>query len=204
MPFSSRRAFLSILATAASAAAGQRALADGDDGHARGHDVAAAPPEKRLATVPRKSRDPLVFTASLDSGPMKSTSGGWAREITTRQLPLAANLAIAHLFVGPGGIREMHWHTSAEWAYLLDGRCQIAIADPQGENEVADLEPGDLWYFPAGHPHSIQTLGAEPCHAILVFDDGLYGEHGTFGLTDITSRLPSGLVSAAYAAPGAA
>jgi oxalate decarboxylase len=31
-----------------------------------------------------------------------------------------------------------------------------------------------------------------PCHAILAFDDGLYGEHGTFGLSDWISRLDSG------------
>ncbi len=204
MPVPDRRAFLSVLATGASAAVARQALADGDDGHARGHDVAAAASDKRLATIPHKTGDPLAFTASLDRAPMKSTSGGWAREITTRQMPLAANLAIAHLFICPGGIREMHWHSSNEWAYVLDGRCQIVIFDPLGETEVANLSAGDLWYFPAGHPHSVQTLGSEPCHAILAFDDGLYGEHGTFGLTDILSRLPSGLLSAAYTAPGAA
>jgi oxalate decarboxylase len=145
-----------------------------------------------------------VFTAPLDDGPMKSTSGGWAREITTRQLPLAANLAIAHLFIAAGGIREMHWHTSSEWAYVLDGHCQIAVTGADGAIEVANLAAGDLWYFPAGRPHSVQTLGHEPCHAILVFDDGNYGEHGTFGLTDLVSRMAPPFLSAAFGPPESA
>ncbi len=202
MGISDRRSFLAALAaSAAMGATSNPAFAEADDGHARGHDVAAAPPEKRLPTLPRKSGDPLTFSAKLDSAAMKSTSGGWARETTSRQLPLATNPAMAHLFLDPGGTREMHWHGSSEWAYVLGGRCQTAIVDPTGATEVVNLSRGDLWYVPAGHAHSIQTLGGEPCHALLIFDDGLYGEHGTFGLTDWISRLPPASLSAAYDAP---
>jgi oxalate decarboxylase len=64
----------------------------------------------------------------------------------------------------------------------------VTVVDPDGELEVVNLAPGDLWYFPKGHSHAIQTLGLAPCHAILAFDDGLYAEHGTFGLSDWMSR----------------
>ncbi len=83
----------------------------------------------------------------------------------------------------------MHWHSSAEWAYVIAGRCQATIVDPAGVMEIVNFGPGDTWSFPAGHAHAIQTLGASPCHAILTFDDGRYGEHGTFGLSDFMSRL---------------
>ena len=142
-----------------------------------------------------------MFTASLDTSPIKATSGGWARDITTRGLPIATDLAGAHLFLNPGGVREMHWHTSAEWAYILAGHCQVTVVDPEGETEVANYAPGDLWYFPKGHSHAIQALGAEPCHAILAFDDGLYGEHGTFGLSDWMSRLEPALLAQALGVP---
>ena len=66
---------------------------------------------------------------------------------------------------------------------------------PRGGNGSRNDGPGDLWYFPKGHAHAIQTIGAEPCHAVLAFDDGLYGEHGTFGLSDWMSRLEPGLLS---------
>jgi oxalate decarboxylase len=190
-----RRTFLGGLALSASGLITSQALAAGNDGHAAGYDVAAAsdyPP-----VIPRRTGDPVVFTASLDKSPIKATSGGWARDITTRSLPIATDIAGAHLYLNPGGVREMHWHNSAEWAYILAGHCQVTVVDPDGETEVANYEPGDLWYFPKGQSHAIQTLGSEPCHAILAFDDGLYGEHGTFGLSDWMARLDPAMLAGA-------
>src|ERR1043166_1449865 len=110
-----RRFFLRSVAFGAGALAASQAAAATPDGHAAGYDVSAA--SEYLKTVPRKSGDPIVFTASLDKGPIKATSGGWAREITTLGLPVATDLAGAHLYLNAGGSREMHWHNSAEWAY---------------------------------------------------------------------------------------
>jgi oxalate decarboxylase len=190
-----RRFFLRSVALGASALAASQSSAATPDGHAAGYDVSAA--SEYLKTIPRKSGDPMVFTASLDKGPIKATSGGWAREITTRGLPIATDIAGAHLFLNAGGSREMHWHNSAEWAYVVDGHCQVTVVDPEGQLEVVNLGPGDLWYFPKGHGHAIQTLGPSPCHAILAFDDGLYSEHGTFGISDWMSRYDSQSLSQA-------
>ena len=199
MPEASRRIFLQSLAAGAGALATSQSFAAGSDGHAAGYDVSAA--SDYLKTIPRKSGDPVVFTASLDNGPIKATSGGWARDITTKGLPIATDIAGAHLYLNAGGVREMHWHNSAEWAYVLSGHCQVTVVDPEGETEVANYAPGDLWYFPKGHAHAIQTLGSEPCHAVLAFDDGLYGEHGTFGLSDWMSRLDPGMLTQALGLP---
>jgi oxalate decarboxylase len=194
-----RRVFLGGLAVAAGGLAATQSLAAGNDGHAAGYDV--VPASDSVALIPRRTGAPVTFTASLDQSPIKATSGGWARDITTKGLPIATDIAGAHLFLGAGGIREMHWHNSAEWAYILGGYCQVTVVDPEGETEVANYGPGDLWYFPKGHAHSIQTLGPEPCHAILAFDDGLYGEHGTFGLSDWMSRLDAGMLTKALGLP---
>src|SRR5262247_4870743 len=193
MTDTNRRAFLGGLVFATGGLAASQSLAVGNDGHALGYDV--APASDPLALVPRRTGDPVTFTASLDKSPIKATSGGWARDITSKALPIATNIAGAHLYLNPGGIREMHWHNSAEWAYILAGYCQVTVVDPEGETEVANYGPGDLWYFPKGHSHAIQTLGAEPCHAILAFDDGLYAEHGTFGLSDWMSRLDPAMLT---------
>ena len=191
-----RRIFLQSFAVGAGALATSQSFAAGNDGHAAGYEVSAA--ADYLKTVPRKSGDPVVFTASLDKGAIKATSGGWAREITMRGLPIATDIAGAHLFMNAGGCREMHWHNSAEWAYIVDGHCQVTVVDPEGVAEIVNLAPGDLWYFPKGHGHAIQTLGAVPCHAILAFDDGLYSEHGTFGISDWMSRYDSKALSQAF------
>jgi oxalate decarboxylase len=182
-------------AMAGSQMASSQAQAAGPDGHAAGYDVSAA--SEYMKTIPRKPGDPVAFTAALDKGPIKATSGGWAREITTRSLPIASGIAGAHLFINAGGCREMHWHNSSEWAYIISGHCQVTVVDPEGQLEIANLGPGDLWYFPKGHSHAIQTLGSTSCHAILAFDDGLYGEHGTFGITDWMSRYDAATLSQA-------
>ncbi|MBC9877909.1 cupin domain-containing protein [Bradyrhizobium sp. INPA01-394B] len=192
---SSRRLFIQSVAFGAGVLGAARSALAAPDGHAAGYDV--APASEFLKTIPRKSGDPVVFTASLDKGPIKATSGGWAREVTTRILPLATGIAGAHLFVNAGGAREMHWHNSAEWAYVVDGHCQVTVVDPEGQLEVVNLAPGDLWFFPRGHSHAIQTLGPSPCHAILAFDDGLYSEHGTFGISDWMSRYDAPTLSQA-------
>jgi oxalate decarboxylase len=193
MTDANRRAFLGGLVLATGGLATSRSWAAGTDGHALGYDV--APAADHLPLIPRRTGDPVTFTASLDASPIKATSGGWARDVTSKSLPIASNIAGAHLYLNPGGVREMHWHNSAEWAYILAGHCQVTVVDPQGETEVANYAPGDLWYFPKAHAHAIQALGGEPCHAILAFDDGLYGEHGTFGLSDWISRLDPVLLS---------
>ncbi len=199
MAHTNRRLFLGLLTFASGGLAAKRSLAAGNDGHAAGYDV--APSSDRVSVIPRRSGDPVKFTASLDKGPIKATTGGWARDITSRGLPIATDIAGAHLFLNAGGVREMHWHNSDEWAYVLAGNCQVTVVDPQGQTEVANYAAGDLWYFPKGHAHAIQTLGSEPCHAILTFNDGLYGEHGTFGLSDWISRLEPDMLARAWDVP---
>ena len=196
MSEANRRIFLQSFAIGAGTLAASQSFAATNDGHAASYDVSAA--SEHLKTIPRKPGDPVVFTASLDKGPIKATSGGWAREITARGLPIASDIAGAHLFVNAGGAREMHWHNSAEWAYVVDGHCQVTVVDPEGISEVVNLGAGDLWYFPKGHSHAIQTLGPTPSHAILAFDDGLYSEHGTFGISDWMSRYDTQVLSQAF------
>jgi oxalate decarboxylase len=199
MTSTNRRTFIGGLAVAAGTLMSTRTQAGSADGHAAAYDV--APSTDHVPLIPRRTGDPVTFTASLDKSAIKATSGGWARDLTTKGLPIATDIAGAHLYLNPGGVREMHWHNSAEWAYILAGHCQVTVVDPEGDTEVANYAPGDLWYFPKGHAHAIQALGVEPCHAILAFDDGLYGEHGTFGLSDWMSRLEPGLVSQSLGLP---
>ena len=198
-----RRRFLGGLAlSAATLAASRSATAAAGDGHVIGYD--AAPDDDFMKTVPRKSGDPVSFSMSLDHNPVKATSGGWAREVNARHLPLASGIAGAHLFMNPGGSREMHWHaTAAEWAYVLTGRCQIIVLDPDGALDVTNLGPGDIWFFPKGHAHAISTLGDAPCHAVLTFADGLFSERGTFGISDWISRFDAATLARNFGVPPA-
>ncbi len=140
------------------------------------------PPSTDSGSVPN-----LKF--SFSNAHNRLEEGGWAREVTARELPIATTLAGVNMRLTPGGVREMHWHKQAEWSYMLNGRARITAVDQDGRNFADDVSEGDLWYFPAGIPHSIQGL-AEGCEFLLVFDDGDFSENSTFLISDWFAHTP--------------
>ncbi|MDU0200503.1 oxalate decarboxylase family bicupin [Paenibacillus sp. PFR10] len=125
--------------------------------------------------------------------------GGWSRKITARELPIATTLAGVNMSLTPGGVRELHWHQQAEWSYMLLGRARITAIDQEGRNFIADVGPGDLWYFPPGLPHSIQ--GLEHCEFLLVFDDGNFSDLHTLSISDWFAHTPKDVLSANFGVP---
>jgi oxalate decarboxylase len=121
--------------------------------------------------------------------------GGWSREVTVRELAVSKSIAGVNMRLTAGGIRELHWHAAAEWAYMLYGKARITGLDVHGNGFVSDVGVGDLWYFPTGIPHSIQGLGPDGCEFLLVFDDGTFSEYETVQLADWTSRTPREVLS---------
>lgn len=121
--------------------------------------------------------------------------GGWSREVTARELPIAKELAGVNMRLEAGGIRELHWHKAAEWSIMLYGAARITAVDMKGRSFVRDVFEGDLWYFPTGIPHSIQGLGPDGAEFLLVFDDGNFSEHETVLLSDIMAHTPRGVTS---------
>jgi oxalate decarboxylase family bicupin protein len=94
-----------------------------------------------------------------------------------------------------GVIRELHWHKEAEWAYVLKGRVRVTALDLEGANFIDDLQEGDLWYFPSGHPHSLQGLSPNGTEFLLIFDDGNFSEESTFLLTDWVAHTPKAVLA---------
>lgn len=131
---------------------------------------------------------------------MQLNHGGWSREITVRDLPIATTLAGVNMSLTPGGVRELHWHQQAEWSYMIWGSARITAMDASGRNFIADVGPGDLWYFPAGLPHSIQGL-EEGCEFLLVFDDGHFSDLNTLSISDWFAHTPKDVLSANFGVP---
>ncbi len=131
-------------------------------------------------------------------------SGGWARETTVRELPVSTAMAGVNMRLDRGGVREMHWHKTAEWSYVLAGQARITAVDEEGRTFQADLGVGDLWYFPPGIPHSIQGLGEDGVEFLLVFDDGAFSENSTFLLSDMLAHLPRNVLAKNFGWPEAA
>jgi oxalate decarboxylase len=130
-------------------------------------------------------------------------TGGWAREVTARELPVATTLAGVNMRLKPGAIRELHWHKEAEWAYMLAGSARISAVDSRGRNFINDVGVGDLWNFPAGIPHSIQGL-EDGCEFLLVFDNGYFSENETFLITDWFAHTPREVLAKNFGVPPSA
>lgn len=121
--------------------------------------------------------------------------GGWARQITVRDLPISTTIAGVNMRLLAGAIRELHWHQANEWAIMLYGHARITVFDQEGRSFVGDVKEGDLWFFPSGFPHSIQGLGPDGCEFLLVFDDGNFSEDETFLISDWISHTPIEVLS---------
>lgn len=130
--------------------------------------------------------------------------GGWGRQTTIRELPVATTLAGVNMRLTAGGVRELHWHTTAEWAYMIAGRARVTSVDQNGRAFQDDVGAGDLWNFPAGIPHSIQGLDPEGCEFLLVFDDGNFSEEQTFLLTDWLLHTPRAVLAKNFGVPESA
>lgn len=52
---------------------------------------------------------------SFSDAHQRLEKGGWAREVTNRELPASTQMAGVNMALEPGAYREMHWHKEAEW-----------------------------------------------------------------------------------------
>lgn len=74
-------------------------------------------------------------------------------------------------------------------ALVLKGSVRVASMNEDGASFVDDVTAGDVWFFPAGVPHSLQALD-EGCEFLLVFDSGEFSEENTFLATEMMLRSP--------------
>ena len=208
----SRRGFLGM-GSAALAAAGVLAATD-----AAGQEQLPYPTrDDRSSSAPGPGNGPLdgqnpdsFLPPSTDGGGVpafkypfglahkRMQQGGWSREVTLRELPISKSIAGVDMRLTAGGVRELHWHTAAEWSIMLYGNARITAIDLDGKSFVADVSEGDLWYFPPGIPHSIQGLNPDGAEFLLVFDDGNFSEYETVLLTDWMAHTPHDVLSANF------
>jgi oxalate decarboxylase len=154
----------------------------------------AWPPETDNGTV-----QPFKYSFSLAH--KRIERGGWTRQVTARELPISKTIAGVEMRLTAGGVRELHWHVSAEWAIMLYGKARITAVDQNGKSFVSDVGNGDLWLFPPGIPHSIQGLGPDGCRFLLVFDDGNFDEFQTFLISDWLHHTPKEILAKNFAVP---
>jgi oxalate decarboxylase len=153
-----------------------------------------SPPATDVGDMPQ-------FWASFNNAHKRIQDGGWARQITQVDFPLSEEFTGVNMRLSAGGIRELHWHQAAEWAFMTNGQCRVTVLDTQGRPYVQDVREGDLWFFPAGFPHSLQGLGTDGCEFVIVFDSGAASEYNTLLVTDWIAHTPPEILALNFGVP---
>lgn len=156
--------------------------------------AALSPPATDVGGLP-------MFWASFNNAPRRIQDGGWARQITQFDFQISEAIAGVDMRLTPGGIRELHWHLAAEWAYVTKGACRVTTIDQFGRANVEDVREGGLWYFPAGLPHSLQGIGEDGCEFVICFDDGRASEFNTLLLTSWMAHTPPEVLAMNFGVP---
>ncbi|KAL8833817.1 MAG: hypothetical protein Q9170_004077 [Blastenia crenularia] len=130
---------------------------------------------------------------SFSDSKMRLFPGGWVREQVITDLPASHDIAGAQLHLTKGAIRELHWHRVAEWAYLYQGSVRVSAVDEHGENQVDDLQVGDIWYFPKGQAHTIQATIMYPNGFLLAGNFDVLGT--TFNVDDWIAHTPKSILA---------
>jgi oxalate decarboxylase len=211
-----RREFLTgAAALAASLAAAAQASADDQVPQPvrgeKGAPILGPSNPSRQAQSPDRISPPATDSGTLPTlrwsftdSHIKMREGGWSRQTTIREIPVSTDLAMVNMRLKAGGVRELHWHKPAEWAYMLKGRARITAIDELGRAFQDDVSEGDLWNFPSGIPHSIQGLEGDGCEFLLVFDDGNFSEDSTFSVTDWLAHTPREVLAKNFGVPESA
>jgi oxalate decarboxylase len=140
---------------------------------------------------PTDHGDVVPLWYSFDLVKKRVEEGGWTHEVTERVLPSSKDISGVNMRLTAGSYRELHWHTADEWAYVLYGKARVTVMNPDGKMFIGDVSEGDLWLFPAGHPHSIQGLDPDGTEFLLVFNQGDFSEDGTMLLSEWMAHTPT-------------
>lgn len=119
---------------------------------------------------------------------------GFARQQNVYEMPAATAMAGVDMHLEPHAYRELHWHQANEWAYILNGSARVGAVTDAGQTIYDDLNAGDVWFFPAGIPHTIQALD-QGTEFLLVFDSGTFSEENTFLASELFLRTPKSVLA---------
>lgn len=155
---------------------------------------AFSPPPTDVGDMP-------MFWASFNNAPRRIQNGGWARQVTQADFQIAEEISGVDMRLTRGGVRELHWHQAAEWAYVSKGAVRVTTIDTEGRANVEDVGEGGLWYFPAGLPHSLQGIGEDGAEFILCFDNGRASEYNTLLLNQWFAHTPPDILALNFGVP---
>jgi oxalate decarboxylase len=149
--------------------------------------------EDRRAAAGARPPSPVAFDFRMRGmRPTKTTAAGEIRIVDSANFPISKTMAMAHVLVKPGGLRELHWHPNAdEWLYFIRGRGRITLFVNGGKARTADFTAGDVGYLPRTLGHYIENTGDGDLVFLEMFKADRYRD---LALSDWLSHTPPELV----------
>ena len=127
-----------------------------------------------------------------EMSPQKATPSGEVRIVDSRNFPVATNIAMAHVTLKPGALRELHWHPNAdEWQYYVTGKGRMTLFHNKSASRTADFNSGDVGYVPRTLGHYIENTGDEDLVFLEMFRAPIYED---LSLNDWMTHIPPELV----------
>ena len=98
--------------------------------------------------------------AVADSAVAPAGSAGALRIVDSSNFPAAANIAMAHVTLKPGALRELHWHPNAdEWQYYIQGSGRMTVFFNRATSRTTDFRAGDVGFVPQTLGHYVENTG---------------------------------------------
>jgi len=124
--------------------------------------------------------------------PTKVTTGGSVKVVDRSNFPITS-IAAAIVTLKPGGLRELHWHPTAdEWQYYVKGTGRMTVFTAGARARTMDFHAGDVGYIEQSQPHYIENLGDTDLVFLEVFPTGEYQD---ISLGEWLAHTPSRLVN---------
>jgi len=127
--------------------------------------------------------------------PTAVTPGGTVTELTEDNFPIFKGNAagVFFLVLKAGALREPHWHPNAwEMDYCVEGKGELGVVTPDGDQRIQTLSPGDIGFIPQGWAHFIRNVGPADMKFVVVFNNSLPND---IGLSTMFGGMPTNTFS---------
>ena len=131
--------------------------------------------------------------AMMDQKPTKQDASGTIRIVDSSSFPISKTIAMAHVTVKPGAMRELHWHpNAAEWQYYIKGKGRMTVFANHSDARTMDFAEGDVGYIPVTLPHYIENTGSDDLIFLEMFKSSHYSD---VSLNNWLAAIPPELVA---------
>jgi oxalate decarboxylase len=104
------------------------------------------PPEKPAAPLQGQKLPPQTHKFRLlAQAPVIDNKGGRQWLVDSQNFPISKTITGAIIDLEPGGLRELHWHPTAdEWQYIIEGKVSMTMCGSGGRYRTETLAKGDV------------------------------------------------------------